>query len=211
MSSKLVAIQTSMSYLEPVNTSHQEIEIKKSRFISYAKKVRNRKEAINYVLELRVQYPDARHICWGYLIGDPNNSTNSGCNDDGEPSGTAGKPILAQINYSNIGNVVVVVVRYFGGIRLGAGGLVRAYRESTQQALLALETEEFVPYENITIELPFNEENAIRQLISKLDGEIISSDYGLMVIITALLPCSKIPKLELSLGNAAASIHKTLN
>ena len=200
-----------MPYKEPTNSSHIEIQIKKSRFISYAKKVLTRKEAINYVSELRDKYPDARHVCWGYLIGDPNNSTNSGCNDDGEPSGTAGKPILTQINYSNIGNVVVAVVRYFGGIRLGAGGLVRAYRESAQTALLALEADEFVPQEAIIIELPFNEENAIRQLISNLDGELIASDYTSMVIIKALLPCSRIPEFELSLDNMDAHIHKTLN
>lgn len=194
-----------MSYLEPLSTSHEEVEVKKSRFISFARKASSRQEAMTLIDELRQAYPDARHICWGYLVGDPKNSTNSGCNDDGEPSGTAGKPILTQINYSNIGNVVVAVVRYFGGIRLGAGGLVRAYRESAHTALLALETEEFEPSKNIIIELPFNEENAIRQLISKLDGEIISSDYDSIVIITALLPCSKIPKLELSLGNKAAS------
>lgn len=196
-----------MSYKEPLNTSHIEIEIKKSRFIGFAKKANTRQEAMAFIDELKQSYPDSRHICWGYVIGDPNNSTNSGCNDDGEPSGTAGKPILAQINYSNIGNVVVAVVRYFGGIRLGAGGLVRAYRESAQVALLALDTKKFVPQEEVVIELPFREENIIRQLISNLDGELIASEYASIAKITALLPCSKIPEFELSLGNMAASIQ----
>jgi len=200
-----------MTYNEPIDTAHIEIVIKKSRFIGFAKKVVTREEAIEFIKELRESYPDARHVCWAYLLGDPNNSTNCASNDDGEPSGTAGKPILAQINYNNIGNVVVVIVRYFGGIRLGAGGLVRAYRKSAQQALLGLDTEEFVPLEEIIIELPFNEENAIRQLISSLDGELIAVDYTSMVKITALLPCSRTPELELSLGNMVAHIHKTLN
>ncbi len=200
-----------MTYNEPIDTAHIEIVIKKSRFIGFAKKVVTREEAITFVSELKAAYPDARHHCWAYSLGDPQNPTNCASNDAGEPSGTAGKPILAQINYSNIGNVVVVIVRYFGGIRLGAGGLVRAYRKSAQQALLALDTEEFVPLEEIIIELPFNEENAIRQLISSLDGELIALDYTSMVKITALLPCSRTPELELSLGNMVAHIHKTLN
>lgn len=197
-----------MSYKEPINQSCTEIEIKKSRFINHALKVQSRQEAVEFIDKLKEKYPDARHICWAYLIGDPNNSTNSGCNDDGEPSGTAGKPILAQINYSNIGNVVVAVVRYFGGIRLGAGGLVRAYRESAQSALLALETEEFVPQEEVVIELPFNEESTIRLLISNLGGELITSEYASVVTITALLPCSKVPEIELSLASMAANIQK---
>lgn len=197
-----------MSYLEPTNTSHQEIEIKKSRFISYAKKVHNRTEAMDYVSELKERYPDARHICWGYLIGDPNNSTNSGCNDDGEPSGTAGKPILTQINYSNIGNIIVAVVRYFGGIRLGAGGLVRAYRESAQTALLALQTEEFVPQEEVIIELPFNEESAIRKAISNLHGEILYCDYSTTIKIRALLPASNIQELNFLVSNMVACTYR---
>lgn len=197
-----------MSYKVPTSSSQTEIEIKKSRFIGYAKTVLSRDEATKFVAELKDQYPDARHVCWGYLIGDPNNSTNSGCNDDGEPSGTAGKPILAQINYSNIGNVVVAVVRYFGGIRLGAGGLVRAYREAAQTTLLALKTEEFIPQEKTIIEAPFNEENTIRQLITNIDGELINSEYSSKVTITALIPNTRIPEFELSLGSMTASIKK---
>lgn len=197
-----------MTYKEPINSSQIEIEIKKSRFIGFAQKANSRQEALAFMDELKQLYPDARHICWGYVIGDPNNSTNAGCNDDGEPSGTAGKPILAQINYSNIGNVVVAIVRYFGGIRLGAGGLVRAYREAAQKSLLALDTEEFVPQEEIVIELPFNEEGAIRQLISNFKGELITSEYTSIVTITALLPNSKVIELELSLGKMTAKIKQ---
>jgi uncharacterized YigZ family protein len=195
-----------MSYKEPINSSCIEIEIKKSRFIGFARQASSRQEAMTLIDELKRTYPDARHICWGYLIGDPTNSTNAGCCDDGEPSGTAGKPILAQINYSNTGNVVVAIVRYFGGIRLGAGGLVRAYRESAQKALLALDTEEFISKEEVILELPFNEENSIRQLISHLDGELIASDYNSMVTITALLPKSKVAELESSLGSMVSFI-----
>jgi uncharacterized YigZ family protein len=197
-----------MTYNEPIDTAHIEIVIKKSRFIGFAKKVVTREEAIEFIKELRESYPDARHVCWAYLLGDPNNSTNCASNDDGEPSGTAGKPILAQINYNNIGNVVVVIVRYFGGIRLGAGGLVRAYRKSAQQALLGLTTEEYIPQEEILIELPFNEENTIRQALASFNGEIISCDYDSMVALRVLLPVSNIHELELLMVNMSANIKR---
>ena len=198
-------------FLEPVDTVCEEIEIKKSRFISWAKKVLSRQDAMDFVLELKAQYPDARHVCWGYLIGDPNNSTNSGCNDDGEPSGTAGKPILSQINYSNIGNVVVVTVRYFGGIRLGAGGLVRAYRESAQKALQALKTQEYTPLIEVTLLCSFNEENHLRRLVESLYGQIIDAQYKTEVALTVKIPEKTKIKLSESLaGFSVEVIYKDL-
>jgi uncharacterized YigZ family protein len=193
-------------FLEPEGSSREEIEIKKSRFISYAKKVVSRNEVMEYVSELREKYADARHVCWGYVIGDPNNSTNSGCNDDGEPSGTAGKPILSQINYSNIGNVVVVSVRYFGGIRLGAGGLVRAYRESAQKALLALRTLEHIAISEITIICPFDEESQIRRIIDSLSGKIYDISYSVEVEMMVKLPESSVTQLQDSLITLSARL-----
>ena len=127
-----------MSYLEPINCASEEVEIKKSRFIAIAKKIISREDAMNFINEVKASYPDARHHCWAYLLGDPLNPINCASNDDGEPSGTAGRPILSQISYSNIGNLIVVVVRFFGGVKLGVGGLVRAYREVVQKVLKTL-------------------------------------------------------------------------
>ncbi len=190
-----------MSYKEPINKSHIEIEIKKSRFIGFARKVNSRQEAMALIDELKQSYHDARHICWGYLIGDPKNSTNSGCNDDGEPSGTAGRPILSQINYSNIGNVVVVIVRYFGGIRLGAGGLVRAYRESAQKALKALEVEEYIPCVEISLVCPFSEENHLRKIITSFQAEILEMSYSFDVKLTVIFPEDFLTQLQQEINN----------
>ncbi len=195
-----------MSYKEPMDTSHSEIEIKKSRFIGFAQKALTRHEAMDFIKELKESYPDARHICWGYLIGDPQNSTNSGCNDDGEPSGTAGRPILAQIKYSNIGNVVVAIVRYFGGIRLGAGGLVRAYRESAQNALKALDVADYVLYTEVTLVCPFKEESEVRRLIADHYGQVLSEAYEEGVTVQALFPEANINKLKQGLLRMSASV-----
>ncbi|PLA74650.1 YigZ family protein [Hydrogenovibrio sp. SC-1] len=195
-----------MAYLEPVNAVVEETEIKKSRFIAYAKKVVSRQQAMEYVSELRVAYPDARHVCWGYVIGDPNNSTNSGCNDDGEPSGTAGKPILSQIHYSNIGNVVVVIVRYFGGIRLGAGGLVRAYRESAQKGLKALQTEDYIPKLELSLDCPYEEEALIRRVMASLQGEITDAIYTTQVNLLVSIPTHSLTLLQDQLASLSATI-----
>ncbi len=195
-----------MSYLEPVNSVSEEIEIKKSRFISFAKKVISRDQAMEFIQELRDAFPDARHVCWAYLLGDPKNSTNCASNDDGEPSGTAGKPILSQINYSSIGNVAVVIVRYFGGIRLGAGGLVRAYRESAQKALKALEVEEHITHVELLVNCPFSEENSLRKIIESLQGEILKIDYSYEVRIAVSLPEAFISRLKQEFHNTSIEI-----
>jgi uncharacterized YigZ family protein len=190
-----------LSYLEPVNSVSEEIVIKKSRFIAIAKKVVTRDEAMAFINELKESYPDARHHCWAYLLGDPLNSTNCGSNDDGEPSGTAGRPILSQINYSNIGNIVVVIVRYFGGIRLGAGGLVRAYRESAQKALKALEVEEHIPCVEISLVCPFSEENNLRKIITFFQAEILEMSYSSNVKLTVIFPEDFLTQLQQEINN----------
>lgn len=188
-----------MAYLTPTSSAQTEISIKKSRFISYARPVLSRADALCLLAELREQYPDARHICWGYVIGDPNNSTNAGCSDDGEPSGTAGKPILAQINYANTGNVIVAVVRYFGGVRLGAGGLVRAYREAAQSVLNHLTTVEFVPQINAQIRCQFADESQVRQLVHQVDGHILAVTYGQDVRLDLTLSKAVLANLQAQL------------
>ncbi len=106
---------------------------KGSRFLSFAEYVETKEAAMERVAFYRKQYHDARHVCFAYIIGSEGEESRSG--DDGEPAGTAGKPILTQIKAKNITNTLVVVVRYFGGILLGTGGLVAAYRSATQDAL----------------------------------------------------------------------------
>ncbi|NVK57128.1 MAG: YigZ family protein [Alteromonadaceae bacterium] len=197
-----------MSYFEPVSGSQAELIVKKSRFISFARKVTERNQALTYAEELKKRYPDSRHICWGYMIGDPSNSTNAGCNDDGEPSGTAGKPILTQINYSNVGNVVVCVVRYFGGIRLGAGGLVRAYRESANLALAALKVSEFVPQQECVITTTFEHENAVRQTLLNMNGEVIQCHYGRFVELHVVLPIPHLDEVESTLKSYQSHLKR---
>jgi len=110
-----------------------EIGVKKSRFLGYAQNVENWDEAKNYIEEVRREHPKARHWCFGFRCG--NNPVQERCSDDGEPTGTAGVPILGAIKGEDLSDVVCVVVRYFGGIKLGAGGLIRAYGGAARQVL----------------------------------------------------------------------------
>jgi len=177
-----------MSYSIPTELAQAEIEIKKSRFIAFAKGIQTRAEGMAWVEEMKAAYPDARHHCWAYILGDPVCATNAGMGDDGEPSGTAGKPILNVLQHKDVGDVMVIVVRYFGGIKLGAGGLTRAYSRSAQAVMEILPTNQQVPLTSVKIDCDFSQEQPIRHLLSTLEGQVESIDYGNQVSMEALLP-----------------------
>ena len=134
-------------YLIPSAPVIYEEEIKKSRFITYLAHSPSVESAKTFINEIKALHANARHNCWAFVAGRPSDSMSYGFSDDGEPSGTAGKPILAQLSGSNVGEVVAVVTRYYGGIRLGTGGLVKAYGGGVQAALKLLPTTE----KNITV------------------------------------------------------------
>lgn len=167
-----------MSYFVPQRSASVEYEVKKSRFIAYAHHVHSREEAISAVDALREKYPDARHHCWAYLIGSPHSPTTVAMNDDGEPSGTAGKPILNVLQHKDVGDIIIVVVRYFGGIKLGAGGLVRAYSHSAQMVMDVLELEQRVELEAMTLEGDFAVEQSIRHWLDKNQGLMNEVEYS---------------------------------
>ena len=120
-------------YLIPNEPVIFEEEIKKSLFITYLAHTPSSDAAKAFVEQIKQKHPDARHNCWGFVAGRPEDSMLWGFSDDGEPSGTAGKPILAQLSGSGVGEITAVVTRYYGGIRLGTGGLVKAYGGGVQQ------------------------------------------------------------------------------
>ena len=122
---------------------------KRSRFISYAIPVRTVEEVKEQLEKYRKQYYDARHVCWAYMLGPERQTFRA--NDDGEPSSTAGKPILGQINSNELTDLLIVVVRYFGGIELGTSGLIVAYRTAAAEAIAAAEIEERTVDEDITV------------------------------------------------------------
>ena len=143
---------------------------KRSRFISYAIPVRTLEEVKEAVAKYRKEYYDARHVCWAYMLG--HERLNFRANDDGEPSSTAGKPILGQINSNELTDILIVVIRYFGGIELVTSGLIVAYRTAAAEAIAAAEIEERTVDETFTIQFEYPYLNSVMRIV-KEDGPTI--------------------------------------
>ncbi|EKF75172.1 hypothetical protein A11A3_04310 [Alcanivorax hongdengensis A-11-3] len=169
--------------------------INKSRFIAWLRPVNSREQALAEVTLARQQYPDASHHCYAYLLGEPA-SAQAAMNDDGEPSGTAGKPIFNVIQHKAISDVLVIVTRYFGGVKLGAGGLVRAYAAAAEAVLADVQRVEHVPLQTVMLEMDFPQEQRLRHWADQHDaclGEVI---YGQLVSLTLTLPEQHLHALE---------------
>ena len=189
-----------MSYQTLKHAVSARLDIKKSEFIAYAYPVTSREQAMFHVEQLRVQYADARHHCWAYIIGDPNNTTSAGFDDDGEPNGTAGRPILNVLQHKSIGNVIIIVVRYFGGIKLGAGGLTRAYSSTAQAVVDNMNLHAFVPLSVILIETDFANESFVRHTLDGFKATILKVDYGKNVVLTVELAQKSVQALSEKIG-----------
>ena len=198
-----------MSYQTLKNPVTARLEIKKSEFIAYAYPVNSREQAMFHVEQLREKYPDARHWCWAYIIGDPDNTTSAGFDDDGEPSGTAGRPILGVLQHKSIGNIIIIVVRYFGGIKLGAGGLTRAYAGSAQAAVDQMILQPFVPMTQVQILADFATEAQCRYVVESFEGSIEDVAYSKQVTLTVTIAEVDIETLKTELAMAGKVIEPT--
>ncbi len=165
-------------YLIPEKNTQCEQVIKKSRFIAFIGHAPDSQAAYAFIDSVRSNYPDARHVCWAFLAGEPNNTTSVSCSDDGEPGGTAGKPMLNVLQHSDVGEIVAVVVRYFGGIKLGTGGLARAYSGSVSEALKSTPTCMQIDYKPINLSLSYALEDAVRHLLGQFSVEITDTSYA---------------------------------
>jgi uncharacterized YigZ family protein len=197
-------------YLVPTRTITVEQEIKRSRFITAISRATHKDEAVRFIESVRTTHASATHNCWAFVAGSPEDAMEIGMSDDGEPSGTAGKPMLNVLQHSGIGEVVAVVTRYFGGIKLGTGGLVRAYASSVQLGLKELPVEEFVETLAARITLPFPYENAIRHFLKEINAEIIEVVYGNDVVMEVTIPANistEFPQQIKNLTQGKAEVH----
>lgn len=165
-------------YYTPVNTvNHTSVE-KKSRFITSVSEASSREQALEQLDIIVTREVGANHNCSAYIIGNPSSPKAIHCSDDGEPSGTAGKPLLNILLHENIGNIVVVVTRYFGGIKLGSGGLVRAYSNGLKMALRGVELRGFVAKKKVFICFHYQFEGVIRRICEDRNVVILETRYG---------------------------------
>lgn len=166
------------------------ISEKNSDFLAFLHPVKNRDEAMQWVEHYRARYRDANHVCWAYIIGHTRKPETQAFSDDGEPGGTAGRPMLHVLTEQELGNSLAVVVRYFGGVKLGAGGLVRAYSAAVSQAANLAELSTVSPQIELTVQVNFADESKVRQLLSQHQGELLNSHYTAQVELQITLPAS---------------------
>ena len=174
---------------------------KMSKFLAFAMPVNSAEEAKAVIKQIANKYHDARHCCWAYMIGTAREEYLS--SDNGEPSGTAGKPILGQINSYGLTNIAIAVVRYFGGIKLGTSGLIGAYREAARQAIEAAAIIECHEQAQVTFSFPYLEMNSVMK-IAKGDGiTIVSQEFDNNCVMTLQTDADAMPALKARLLNVA--------
>ena len=163
--------------------AHHELVIKKSRFIACVESVAGRDEAQARVAQLKAEHPDAAHVCWALLAGG-----QSAANDDGEPGGTAGRPMLEVLRHQDLQGVMASVVRYFGGVKLGAGGLVRAYTDAVAQALLTAEKIPLIKQAQLACNFPYALEGLVRRELELAQAQLLEVTHGNLVTLRFALP-----------------------
>lgn len=167
---------------------------KRSRFLSFALPVRTPDEVKTLIDAYRKKYYDARHVCWAYMLG-PDRTTFR-ANDDGEPSSTAGKPILGQINSNNLTDILIIVVRYFGGIELGTSGLIVAYRTAAAEAIAAAHIEERTVDETITITFEYPHLNSVMRIVKEDKPDVLAQSFELTCNMTLRIRQSRMDALK---------------
>jgi uncharacterized YigZ family protein len=173
----------------PIGTAAGELIVKRSRFISRAVHFDSPGAAKETIRKVRDLHSGCNHVVYAYIVGTA--GSVFGMSDDGEPKGTAGRPVLEVLKGSGITNVLVTVVRFFGGTKLGTGGLVRAYSGSAQEVLALLDTEELVVRTRFTVTVPYACYEGVRRLITELDGAIHEEDFQESVLLSGLLPTER--------------------
>jgi len=176
----------------PAESCSYSEEIKKSRFITFLSHTDGVEAARAFVQRTKLEHPTARHHCWAWVAGAPDDSQQLGFSDDGEPSGTAGKPMLAQLMGNNIGEITAVVVRYYGGIQLGTGGLVKAYGGGVQQALRLLTRVIKVPMLNFQLICDYAQLGDLERMILRFDGQLLHSEFLQNITLTLALPHAQV-------------------
>lgn len=194
------------SYLTPSETQQFSLEIKRSRFISTVAHIDSREQAKAFIASIHLKYPDARHNCWAFIAGAPNDLYGVDQSDDGEPKDTAGKPMLNVLQHSGLGHVVLVVTRYFGGIKLGAGGLVRAYSQSASEAVKGLKTRKHIVCKVMHVLVPYHFLGKIEYYLQKHSIEIIEKNFNNDVALSIAVPVMQVGTLSNELNGLSNGV-----
>lgn len=191
-------------YQTIVGTSQGTYSELRSKFLGFAHHVTTPEEALSLVAEYQKKYYDARHVCWAYMLGAEREQFRS--NDNGEPSGTAGKPILGQINSRELTDVIVLVVRYFGGVKLGTSGLIEAYRTTAAATLDDAQVETRTVDGTCSIDFDYADMNAVMKISRMMEARIVKQTCDMQCHMTLSIRMGKLDELEKRLDCALRHI-----
>jgi uncharacterized YigZ family protein len=189
-------------YPVPDGRHRTEERIERSRFVCTIARVSTAEEAQAFVKEMNAEFPDATHNCWAYVVGPPGSTSRIGMSDAGEPHGTAGRPMLTVLLHAGVGDVAAVVTRYYGGVKLGTGGLVKAYGGAVQHALATLPRAERVDYAQLLVVIGYPSIDLVRQLLPVHEAEVLTEEYGTDVQYLLRLPRAQAEALRSALLDA---------
>jgi len=178
----------SSRYAVPAGTHRVEQEISRSRFVTTIGRASTVEEAQRFIRAVADEFSGATHNCWAYVVGPPGDTGRIGMSDAGEPHGTAGRPMLNALLHAPVGDVVAVVTRYYGGTKLGTGGLVRAYGGGVQAALAALPVAERIEYVRLVVTIDYARLAAVQQLCAEHEAEIVDQEFAGQVRVTLRVP-----------------------
>lgn len=202
-----------MTYNIPARETRTEIEVLRSRFIATLAPVFSVEEARDFIKRIKSEFADASHNVPAFLVGG-GSSVTAHCNDDGEPGGTAGRPMLAVLQGSGLGDVAVVVTRYFGGQKLGTGGLVRAYGDAVREVLAITSRARKVLTHTTMLALPYSHFEQTKLLVQEHGGQILDEAFAADVTLTMQFPVDRFEPFQLALsefsqGGLSAEIIET--
>ena len=196
-------------YPIPARRHRVEDEIRRSRFITTVDYAPTVADARAFIQAMRAEFPDATHNVWAYVVGPPGSTARVGYSDDGEPHGTAGRPVYTVLLHSGVGDIVAVVTRYFGGVKLGKGGLVRAYSDGVKQALASLPLAEHRLTSDLEVVIPYSFVSSLQRMLAEYEATVLAEEYGADVTYHLRLPQEQVAPFTdalMGLTNGAALV-----
>jgi uncharacterized YigZ family protein len=195
---------TTTRYPIPAATFRCEIEVKHSHFIATIEPTDTPAAALSFISRIKQEFPDATHNCWAYLIGPPGSTDRIGLSDDGEPHGVAGKPMLTTIQHGGIGDITVVVTRYFGGTKLGMGGMVKAYTLAVKTALEQQTIVEKINWIKLSIKIGYPLLVNVERLLPEFEAELIDKQFTEQICLNLKLPEENLTRLRTRLTDLSS-------
>ena len=191
-------------YPVPAGRHRVEQSIERSRFICTVERAGTPEDAQAFVRELDAEFAGATHNCWAYIAGPPGSTNRIGMSDDGEPHGTAGRPMLTVLTHGGVGEIVAVVTRYYGGTKLGTGGLVKAYGGTVQLALATLPRSERVDHVELFLRIGYASIATIQQLLPTLEAEVTAQEFGEDALLSLRVPRQNLAALRSAIADATS-------